>query len=131
RATTGLEVDPRAGSGGRDAGDRAALARVLRNVAATAARHARARVAFSVAEVDGSVVVAVDDDGPGIPAPERRRVFERFVRLDDARARDSGGTGLGLAIVAELVSAHGGAVAVADSPLGGTRVEVRLPAGSG
>ena len=55
------------------------------------------------------------------------RVFERFVRLDDARARDAGGSGLGLAIVAEVVAAHGGTVAVARSPLGGARVEVTLP----
>jgi signal transduction histidine kinase len=54
-------------------------------------------------------------------------VFERFVRLDDARARDDGGSGLGLAIVAELVAAHGGTVAIAASPVGGTRVEVSLP----
>jgi signal transduction histidine kinase len=58
-------------------------------------------------------------------------VFERFVRLDDARARDDGGSGLGLAIVAELVAAHGGAVAIASSPLGGTRVEVTLPRPAG
>jgi signal transduction histidine kinase len=58
-------------------------------------------------------------------------VFERFVRLDDARARDDGGSGLGLAIVAELVAAHGGAVTIASSPLGGTRVEVTLPRPAG
>ncbi|HWC43818.1 MAG TPA: ATP-binding protein, partial [Actinomycetota bacterium] len=69
----------------------------------------------------------VEDDGPGIPETDRERVFERFVRLDDARARDDGGSGLGLAIVAELVAAHGGTVAVATSPLGGARVEVVLP----
>jgi signal transduction histidine kinase len=49
------------------------------------------------------------------------------VRLDDARARDEGGSGLGLAIVAELIAAHGGAVAITSSPLGGARVEVTLP----
>jgi signal transduction histidine kinase len=54
-------------------------------------------------------------------------LLERFVRLDDARARDAGGSGLGLAIVAELVAAHGGTVGLAGSPLGGTRVEVSLP----
>ena len=54
-------------------------------------------------------------------------MFERFVRLDDARARDDGGSGLGLAIVAELVAAHGGTVAIAPSPLGGARLEVTLP----
>jgi signal transduction histidine kinase len=55
-------------------------------------------------------------------------VFERFVRLDDARARDGGGRGLGLAIVAEVVAAHGGTVTIGDAGLGGARVEVRLPA---
>jgi two-component system, OmpR family, sensor kinase len=66
------------------------------------------------------VRLVVDDDGPGIPEADHRRVFERFVRLD-------GGSGLGLAIVAELVAAHGGTVGVASSPLGGARVEVTLP----
>jgi signal transduction histidine kinase len=54
-------------------------------------------------------------------------VFERFVRLDDARTRDAGGSGLGLAIVAEVAAAHGGSVRVSDSPLGGARLEVHLP----
>jgi signal transduction histidine kinase len=73
------------------------------------------------------VRLRVDDDGPGIPEADRERVFERFVRLDDARARDDGGSGLGLAIVAELVAAHGGTVAITPSPIGGIRVEVTLP----
>jgi signal transduction histidine kinase len=70
---------------------------------------------------------------PGIPVADRERVFERFVRLDDARACDDGGSGLGLAIVAELVAAHGGTVSINAGSLGGARVEVVLPrpAGSG
>jgi signal transduction histidine kinase len=95
-----------------------------------AARHASSRVGFALAERDGAAVLAVDDDGPGVPAADRERVLERFVRLDQARARDAGGSGLGLAIVAELVAAHGGAVRVADSPLGGARVEVTSPRGA-
>ena len=59
-------------------------------------------------------LVTVTDDGPGIPAADRERVFDRFTRLDDARGRDSGGTGLGLAIVRELVAAHGGSVTLGD-----------------
>ena len=114
-------------SAGRVDGDAAGLRRVLRNLGDNAARHARGHLAFSVAERDGRVLVEVDDDGPGIPEADRERVFERFVRLDDARARDDGGSGLGLAIVAELVAAHGGTVAIAPSPLGGARLEVTLP----
>jgi signal transduction histidine kinase len=127
RDATRLRVDTAAVSAARVEGDAAALARVLRNLADNAARHAGGRLAFSVAERDGLAVLRVDDDGPGIPVADRERVFERFVRLDDARARDDGGSGLGLAIVAELVAAHGGTVAVAASPLGGARVEVALP----
>jgi signal transduction histidine kinase len=127
RDTTGLRVDTTAVSAGRVHGDAAGLRRVLRNLGDNAARHAGGRLAFSVAERDGAVLVQVDDDGPGIPEADRERVFERFVRLDDGRARDAGGSGLGLAIVAELVAAHGGSVAVDASPLGGTRVQVRLP----
>jgi len=58
----------------------------------------------------------------------RGRVFERFMRLDESRARGSGGSGLGLSIVHEIVKAHGGAVTISDSPLGGARFEVRCSA---
>jgi signal transduction histidine kinase len=73
--------------------------------------------------------VTVTDDGPGIPAGDRERVFDRFTRLDDARARDDGGSGLGLAIVRELVRRHGGQVRLLDAPSGGPGllVEVDLP----
>jgi signal transduction histidine kinase len=82
----------------------------------------------SVRAVPDAVVLAVDDDGPGIPDADRTRVFERFTRLDEDRNRDDGGAGLGLAIVKSIVDRSGGAVAILDSPLGGTRVEVRLVA---
>jgi signal transduction histidine kinase len=127
REATGLRVDTSAVSAGRVAGDAAGLRRVLRNLGDNASRHARERLALSVAERDATVVLAVEDDGSGIPEADRERVFERFVRLDGARARDDGGSGLGLAIVAELVAAHGGAVVAAAGPLGGARVEVTLP----
>jgi len=127
REAGALRVDTTAVSAGRVEGDPAGLRRMLRNLGDNAARHASGRLAFSVTERDGAVLFGVDDDGPGIPEKDRQRVFERFVRLDDARARDDGGSGLGLAIVAELVAAHGGTVAIASSPLGGTRVEVTLP----
>jgi signal transduction histidine kinase len=127
REATGLRVDTSAVSAGRVAGDATGLRRVLRNLGDNASRHARERLALSVAERDATVVLAVEDDGSGIPEADRERVFERFVRLDGARARDDGGSGLGLAIVAELVAAHGGTVAISPSPTGGTRVEITLP----
>lgn len=127
RDATPLRVDTTSVSAGRVAGDAGALRRVVRNLGDNAARHARHRVAFTVAERDGSVVLAVEDDGPGVPEAERARVFERFVRLDDARARDAGGAGLGLAIVAEVVAAHAGVATIGAGALGGARVEVVLP----
>ena len=120
-------VDASAVSAGRVTGDAGALRRVLRNLVDNAARHARSKVGFALAEVDGEVLLAVEDDGPGIPPDQRERVLERFVRLDDARTRDAGGSGLGLAIVAEVVAAHGGTVAVGDAAGGGARIEIRLP----
>jgi signal transduction histidine kinase len=127
RNTTDLRIDTERVSAGRVSGDPAGLARALRNIGDNAARHARSRVAFGLGEVDGVVHVDVDDDGPGVPVAARNRVLERFVRLDEGRGRDEGGAGLGLAIVAEVVAAHGGEVSVSDSPLGGARVEIRLP----
>jgi signal transduction histidine kinase len=131
RTTTVLQVDASAVSAARAFADPAATRRIVRNLTDNAASHARTRIGLSLTETDGAVVFHVDDDGPGIAADDRTRVFDRFVRLDDSRARDDGGAGLGLAIVTELVAAHGGDVAVADSPLGGARVTLRLPGDAG
>ncbi|MEU1205314.1 ATP-binding protein [Nocardia sp. NPDC005825] len=112
-------------------GDPNALQRAIRNLTDNAAVHARTRVTVTV-DSDPSARTArvvVDDDGPGIPRSERTRVFQRFVRLEDDRARISGGTGLGLAIVAEIVRAHKGSVRIEESPLGGARLVVELPLG--
>jgi signal transduction histidine kinase len=103
-----------------------AIGRVVANLLDNADRHARSQVAVEVAHEDGYARVTVRDDGPGIPPADRERVFDRFTRLDDARARDAGGTGLGLAIVRELVRRHHGTVTLGDaSP--GLRVDIRLP----
>ncbi len=73
-------------------------------------------------------MVSVSDDGPGIPAAERERVFERFVRLDESRSRVEGGTGLGLAVALAIARSHGGNVRVADSEQG-ARLEISIPVG--
>jgi signal transduction histidine kinase len=110
-------------------GDRAALTRAIDNLVGNANRHAGSRVMVTVEPTaDGTIELCVDDDGPGVPADQRSRVFERFVRLDDARARDDGGTGLGLAIVRATAQAHGGTIRVEPSPLGGARFVLALPA---
>jgi len=113
---------------GRVQGSRAQLARVVRNLLANALRHADGAVDVALRVDDGTVELVVDDDGPGIPAADRERVFERFTRLDEGRARDAGGTGLGLAIVRAIVERHRGTVTIADRPDGGARFVVRLPA---
>jgi signal transduction histidine kinase len=110
-------------------GDRQALGRALDNLVANANRHATAQVVVSVERVDQATVeIRVDDDGPGVPATDRLGIFERFVRLDDARAREDGGSGLGLAIVQATAVAHGGSIRVEDSDLGGARFILSLPA---
>jgi signal transduction histidine kinase len=122
-----VTVDTSAVSPARIDGDAAGLRRMLRNLVENAARHADSRVALTLGERGSHAEIDVDDDGPGIPPADRRRVFDRFVRLDESRSRAVGGSGLGLAIVAEIVAAHGGEVTVGDSPLGGARFIVRLP----
>ncbi len=122
----GIEVD---GSGIRAArveGDPRLLGQLLRNLADNAARHSAGRVAISVIPQDSWVFVTVEDDGAGVPLDERDRIFERFVRLDEARSRDAGGSGLGLAIVRGIAAASGGTVAVDDSRWGGARFVVTL-----
>lgn len=129
RASTSLTIDASRVGPARTLGDSALLAQVVRNLADNAARHTNTTIAFGLTAPDGqgAVILTIDDDGPGIPPAERRRVFERFVRLDAARARDAGGSGLGLAIVQEIVLSHGGTVQVTEAPLGGARFEVHLP----
>lgn len=100
------------------------LSRMVRNLVDNAVRHATSRIGLSLTTTDDRVTLVVEDDGPGIPVDDRRRVFERFTRLDEARARNDGGTGLGLSIVAQVAAAHGGTVVVADSELGGAAFEV-------
>jgi len=111
----------------RVGGDARQLTRLVRNLVDNAARHARNRVAISLGIDGAEAVLAVEDDGPGIPEAERARIFERFVRLESARARDDGGSGLGLALVHAVATAHGGTVTAAESASGGARLEVRIP----
>jgi signal transduction histidine kinase len=118
-----LELDGDA----RVRGDRHALGRVVQNLLDNAVRHASSRVELSVGAEGGLAVLSVVDDGPGIPAADRERVFERFTRLDDARGRDHGGAGLGLAIAREIVRAHGGEL-TAEGGASGARLVMRLPA---
>jgi signal transduction histidine kinase len=107
-------------------GEPDALHRVLVNLIDNAVRHATTQVSVTVAATGGVVELTVADDGPGIPQSQREKVFDRFVRLDSARARDTGGTGLGLAIVKEIVTAHGGSIMLADNRPG-LRAVVRFP----
>ncbi|MEV8455419.1 HAMP domain-containing sensor histidine kinase [Streptomyces sp. NPDC052095] len=109
-------------------GSRGQLARVLGNLLDNAERHARGAVVVGVRAADrGGVAVSVDDDGTGVPPEQRERIFERFVRLDDARSRDDGGAGLGLAIARDVAVRHGGTLTVGEAREGGARFELRLP----
>jgi signal transduction histidine kinase len=126
-----LRVHTGAVSAGRVDGNPDALRRLLRNLADNAARHAVAQISLGLAEHQDCVLLTVEDDGPGIPASERERVLERFVRLDAARARDHGGSGLGLAIVAELARAHNAELRIGEGALGGVRVELSFPRSAG
>ncbi|GAA4920598.1 phospho-acceptor domain-containing protein [Stackebrandtia albiflava] len=103
------------------------LHRILVNLVDNAVRHADTEVRVAYRTDGGDVLLSVSDDGPGIPPADRRRVFDRFTRLDDSRDRDLGGTGLGLSIVAELVAAHRGTVRLTSENPHGLRAEVRIP----
>jgi two-component system, OmpR family, sensor kinase ParS len=105
------------------------MARALLNLLRNAIRYARQRVHVSIERTDnGHWCLCVDDDGPGIPAADRVRIFEPFTRLDEDRSRATGGFGLGLAIVRRVAEWHHGTVAATDSPLGGARFMLSWPA---
>jgi two-component system phosphate regulon sensor histidine kinase PhoR len=124
--TINVEVSPKLAF----EGDPRALEQVLINLVDNAVKYTQAggHVRIS-ADRTGSVVrLIVEDDGPGVEARHKDRLFERFYRVDAGRSRDVGGTGLGLAIVKHLVEAMGGAIRVEDAVPHGTRFIVELPA---
>ncbi|MFC6930384.1 sensor histidine kinase [Actinomadura yumaensis] len=102
------------------------LARLLTNLLDNAERHAASRVRVTVAVEGDEAVAEVADDGSGIAPEDRERVFRRFQRLPEGRARDKGGSGLGLAISRDIAIAHGGSLVAADSDRG-ARLVLRLP----
>ncbi|MFG2192798.1 sensor histidine kinase [Streptomyces sp. NPDC048639] len=110
------------------AGSRGQLARVLGNLVDNAQRHAAGEVRVTLRSEGGTAVLEVADDGAGVPREERERIFERFVRLDDARSRDDGGAGLGLAIARDVAERHGGTLTVGEARSGGAAFVLRLPA---
>jgi two-component system, OmpR family, sensor kinase len=103
---------------------------VFRNLLYNAARHATREVRVSFGVAQGLNELIVDDDGPGIPEPDRRRVFDSFVRLGNTAGKKSG-FGLGLAIVKRALEWHGGEVTAGDSPLGGARFRAVWPVSMG
>ena len=120
-----LVTDPVQDTGVR--ADKMRLERAVTNLLDNAERHGGGVAGIEVGRRDDSVVVLVDDAGPGVPLAERERVFERFVRGPRAARRSLPGAGLGLAIVEETAAGHGGAAWVSDSPAGGARFTLSLP----
>ena len=112
-------------------GDQRLLRRALDNLLSNARKYAAGSVALSAVRSGDMVEISVEDDGPGIPAAERERVFEPFYRLDRSRDRASGGFGLGLSIARKAVALHGGTLRAEDSVANGgcgARFVIRLPA---
>ena len=127
RAMSGLAVDTSGVHPTKVQGDPAMLKRMIRNVVDNAVRYASHELCFT-SRFDGEMAeVTVADDGDGLDVQESVRLFDRFVRADPARSRNSGGTGLGLAIVAEIVNRHGGSARFVEV-LKGSKIELRVRA---
>ena len=110
-------------------GDDLRLRQAVANLVRNALVHTPAGtpVEVSLEQLDGHAEIDVVDHGPGVPAAQRERIFERFHRADPHRSRDQGGSGLGLSIAAAVVNAHGGRISVADTPGGGATFRIELP----
>jgi two-component system heavy metal sensor histidine kinase CusS len=109
--------------------DAGALGRAIRNLVENAVKYTPAggKIELSLWTADGHALLAVEDTGIGVAPADAERIFEPFVRLDGARARETGGTGLGLAIARSIVVAHGGTLALEGAPGAGSRFTIRLP----
>jgi len=103
----------------------AALKRAVRNLLDNAVKYGKAG-SVGLHETARSIEITVDDDGPGIPEAELKRVLEPFYRLEESRSRETGGVGLGLAITQSIVQAHGGNLILSNRPTGGLRASIVL-----
>lgn len=126
RVGSAVRVDTSRVSAAPVRGSRDELTRLTRNLLENAVRHAATAVRVELATLDGEARLTVEDDGPGLPADRCEEIFDRFVRLDDGRSRESGGTGLGLAIVKAIAERHAGTVTAGNGEKG-ARFVVRLP----
>lgn len=142
RASGRVVVDTTGVSGAQVLGDATQLARAVRNLLDNAAQHGGLNVAITLSEESGQAELSVTDDGAGIPVQLQEQVFERFARVDEARAAirgfngrgfngpgvgRTGGSGLGLAIARELIEAHGATIMGDSDHSPGARFVVRLP----
>jgi two-component system, OmpR family, sensor kinase len=116
-----------AGGLGEIEGDQRLLVRSISNVLRNAQKYADGRIELSARRLGDMVEIVVDDDGPGIPAAERGKVFTPFYRLDRSRDRATGGFGLGLSIAHKALALHGGSIRIEQAPLGGARFVLTLP----
>ena len=109
--------------------DRLVLREALTNVLDNAIKYGPvgSTVAIRVERAGDRVLVAIADQGPGVPPEHRERIFDRFFRVDQSRMRNGGGTGLGLAIAKWAVEIHGGEIAVDGRPGGGSQFQILLP----
>ncbi|NUM68841.1 ATP-binding protein [candidate division KSB1 bacterium] len=109
-------------------GDESLIRRLLLNLCDNALKYTtQGEITLHLRKVNAHLELMVCDTGSGIPAEELPRIFDRFYRVDKARASDTGGSGLGLAICQWIVAAHGGTIAVTSAPGEGTTVRVMLP----
>lgn len=115
-----------AGDLGELHGDARLLARAINNLLGNAAKYAVCSIALSAARDEERIHISIEDDGPGVPAAERERVFEPFYRLAREQDHAAAGHGLGLAIAARAIALHGGSIAIDDSPLGGARFTITI-----
>lgn len=128
-AEIGEEIELRVAESLKISGRPQALRRAIGNLVDNGLKYG-GWVSVEVTQQDGRLLIAVDDDGPGLPDGELERVFEPFYRLESSRSRETGGVGLGLAIVRQIARRHAGDVLLSNLPGGGLRAQLWLPVGA-